>query len=78
MNKISNLKFSFVHIDFDLYQPTIDCFNFIKERLVNNAIVVVDDYNLINQEGVKEAIKSLNVDLRKSFQTSGGQLIIFN
>ena len=45
---------------------------------MNNAIVVVDDYNLINQEGVKEAIKSLNVDLRKSFQTSGGQLIIFN
>ena len=32
-SKISNLKFSFVHLDFDLYQPTIDCFNFIKDRL---------------------------------------------
>ena len=78
MKKISNLKFSFVHIDFDLYKPTIDCFNFVKNRLENKAILVVDDYNLINQEGVKKAIKDLKIDLNKSYQTSGGQLIIFN
>ena len=30
MKKISNLKYSFVHLDFDLYQPTIDCFKFIE------------------------------------------------
>ena len=33
MEKIANLKFSFVHLDFDLYQPTIDCFKFIENRL---------------------------------------------
>ena len=48
MNKISNLKFSFVHLDFDLYQPTIDSFNFIKDRVEKNAIILFDDYNLIN------------------------------
>ena len=78
MKKISALKYSFVHLDFDLYQPTIDCFNFIQPRLEKNAIIVVDDYNLINQEGVKKAIKDLKIDLRKSFQTQSGQLIIFN
>ena len=67
-----------MHIDFDLYKPTIDCFNFVKNRLENKAILVVDDYNLINQEGVKKAIKDLKIDLNKSYQTSGGQLIIFN
>ena len=77
MAKISDLKFSFVHLDFDLYQPTIDCFNFIKNRLEKNAIVLVDDYNLINQEGVKKAVADLNIDLNNGFQTQSGQLILY-
>ena len=75
--KISNLKFSFVHLDYDLYQPTIDCFNFIKNRLEKNAIILVDDYNFINQEGVKRAIKDLKIDLGKGIQTQSGQLILY-
>ena len=57
MNKIYDLKFSFVHIDFDLYNSTIDTFNFIKNRLEKNAIILFDDYNLINQEGVKKQLQ---------------------
>ena len=77
MKKISNLKFSFVHMDFDLYQPTKDCFIFIKDRLEKNAIILVDDYNFINQEGVKKAVTDLKIDLSKGIQTQSGQLIIF-
>ena len=40
-------------------------------------VVFIDDYNLINQEGVKQAIKDLNIDLSKSIQTQSGQLILF-
>ena len=78
MNKIRNLKFSFVHLDFDLYQSTIDTFNFIKDRLDENAILLFDDYNLINQEGVKKAVEDLKIDLNKGIQTQSGQLIIFS
>ena len=74
MNKISQIKFSFVHLDFDLYQPTIDCFNFIKNRLEKNAIILFDDYNFINQEELK-AVTDLKIDLDKTFQTQSGQLI---
>jgi len=77
MNKLVNLKFSFVHLDFDLYQSTIDTFNFIKNRLEKNAIILFDDYNLINQEGVKKAVKDLQIDLDRGIQTQSGQLIIF-
>ena len=77
MDKISNLKFSFVHLDFDLYKPTIDSFNFIKTRLEKNAIILFDDYNLINQEGVKKAVFDLNIDLNRGYQTQSGQLILF-
>ena len=78
MNKINNIKFSFVHLDFDLYQSTLDTFNFIKNRLEKNAIVLFDDYNLINQEGVKKAVADLKIDLDKGIQTQSGQLILFN
>ena len=78
MNKIKDLKFSFVHLDFDLYQSTIDTFNFVKDRLENNAIILFDDYNLINQDGVKKAVRDLKIDLDKGIQTQSGQLIIFN
>ena len=77
MNKIKDLKFSFVHLDFDLYQSTIDTFNFVKDRLENNAIILFDDYNLINQDGVKKAVRDLKIDLDKGIQTQSGQLIIF-
>ena len=77
MEKISNLKFSFVHMDFDLYKATKDCFIFIKDRLEKNAIILVDDYNFINQEGVKKAVLDLKIDLSQSIQTQSGQLIIF-
>ncbi len=78
MEKIVNLKFSFVHLDFDLYQSTMDTFNFISERLEKNAIILFDDYNFINQEGVKKAVEDLKIDLNKGIQTQSGQLIIFN
>lgn len=77
MNKITNLKFSFVHLDFDLYQSTVDTYNFIKDRLEDNAIILFDDYNLINQEGVKKAVADLKINLDRGIQTQSGQLIVF-
>ena len=78
LKKISNIKYSFVHLDFDLYKPTIDCFTFIKDRLEKNAIILVDDYNFINQEGVKKAVSDLKIDLSKGIQTQSGQLILYS
>ena len=60
-----------------MYQSTIDTFNFIKDRLEKNAILLFDDYNLINQEGVKKAVEDLKIDLNRGIQTQSGQLIIF-
>ena len=78
LKEISNIKYSFVHLDFDLYKPTIDCFTFIKDRLEKNAIILVDDYNFINQEGVKKAVSDLKIDLAKGIQTQSGQLILYS
>ena len=73
--EINSLKYSFVHIDFDLYKPTLEVIQFIKSRLENNAIILIDDYNFINQEGVKCAVRDSGMNLNKSIQTQSGQLI---
>ena len=75
--KISSIKYSFVHVDFDLYKPTLDVIKFIIPRLEENAIILLDDYNLINQEGVKWAVKDSGINISKCIQTQSGQLICY-
>jgi len=38
-------QYRFVHVDVDLYQPTLDSFEYFWPRLVPGAVVVCDDYN---------------------------------
>ncbi|HET6458464.1 MAG TPA: TylF/MycF/NovP-related O-methyltransferase [Nitrosopumilaceae archaeon] len=44
-NPITDLKFSFVHIDVDLYQSTMDCLKFFLPRLVQGGIILSHDYH---------------------------------
>ena len=75
--KISSIKYSFVHVDFDLYKPTLEVIKFIIPRLDKNAILLIDDYNLINQDGVKWAVKDSGINISKCMQTPSGQLICY-
>lgn len=43
--KVKNKKFSFVHIDVDLYDPTMNSLEFFYPRLVKGGIICCDDYN---------------------------------
>lgn len=36
---------AFAHFDFDLYQPTIDCLELIKDRLVKGSLISFDELN---------------------------------
>lgn len=78
LNFLNNLKFSFVHIDFDLYESTLNSLDFVLPKLKKNGILIIDDYNSINQSGVKQACKNSNLNLNKTFETSSGQLIFLN
>jgi predicted O-methyltransferase YrrM len=48
--------FSFVHVDVDLYQPTLDSFEFFYQRLATGGVMVFDDYGCIQFPGAKKAI----------------------
>ncbi|MAV82973.1 MAG: hypothetical protein CMI90_05890 [Pelagibacteraceae bacterium] len=55
-NKINDVKFSFVHIDVDLYQPTLDSLKYFFPKLIKGGIIVCDDYNYSDFPGAKKAV----------------------
>jgi len=75
--ELKSKKYSFVHFDFDLYAPTLAAIKFIIPRLEKSAILLFDDYNFINQEGVKAAVKDSDINLNRSIETQSGQLICY-
>lgn len=48
-------EFCFVHIDVDLYQPTLDSLSFFYPNLVSGGMIVCDDYGYSTCPGAKKA-----------------------
>jgi O-methyltransferase len=78
-NEVSDQEFIFVHIDVDLYQPTLDSLNFFYPRLKKNGVIIVDDYGYSQFPGAKKSVDDFlaknNYSLFLSLLT-GGCLII--
>lgn len=55
-NDLGNKKYSFVHIDVDLYRPIKDCCEFFWPRLCQNGVMVFDDYGCTQFPGAKIAV----------------------
>ena len=51
---INKKQFSFVHLDVDLYQSTLDCLKFFFPRMVNGGIILSHDFHT---NGVKKAFR---------------------
>jgi hypothetical protein len=47
--------YRFVHIDTDLYKPTLDCLEYFGRRLSPGGVIVVDDYSSRKCPGVPKA-----------------------
>lgn len=53
---VINNKFSFVHIDVDIYQSVLDSCGFFYPRMVSGGIIVFDDYGFVSCPGAKRAV----------------------
>ncbi len=69
--KMEDKKYSFVHIDVDLYQSTLECLGFFYSRLVSGAALVVDDYGMSSCPGVKVAVDEFMSDKAEILVGSG-------
>ena len=65
--EVSTTRFSFVHIDVDMYQPIRDSFAFFYPRLVGHGIMVFDDYGAPSFPGAKQAIDEKLVEFDHPF-----------
>lgn len=59
---VADRAFSFVHIDVDLYQPTLESIRFFYPRLNNGGVLVCDDYGFTSCEGATKAIDEFLAD----------------
>lgn len=50
-----NCKFSFVHLDCDIYQSVRKCLEWFYPRMVPGGVIILDDYNEPNCPGAKLA-----------------------
>ena len=53
-DEVKDKQFSFVHIDVDLYQPTLDALFFFYERLNKRGVLICDDYGFSTCPGTKK------------------------
>jgi len=42
--KLENLSFSFVHLDIDLYAPTLECLEFFYSRMERGGVIISHDF----------------------------------
>ena len=78
-DEIKEKKFSFVHIDVDLYEPTLKSLEFFFPRLVSGGIIIFDDYNFHIWDGGKKAWDEFFKDKKYFFfyeNPTGGCFII--
>jgi hypothetical protein len=54
--EVADKRFSFVHIDVDLYEPTRDSVAFFYDRLNPGAVMLFDDYGFATCPGAKLAV----------------------
>lgn len=71
-------KFSFVHIDVDLYEPTLESMKFFYPRLAAGGIIVCDDYGFTTCTGATKAIEEFLHDKPEKMISlcSGGGFMI--
>jgi len=75
---IADQRFAFVHIDVDLYQPTLDSVSFFYPRMSEGGVILCDDYGFTSCPGATQAIDEYLADKKEkmiSLSCGGGFLI---
>lgn len=60
---LTSEKFSFVHLDTDLYKSTLDSLEFFWPKMVDGGRIISHDYNSSNLDGVKKAFREFFSDI---------------
>jgi O-methyltransferase len=71
--------FSFVHMDMDLYQPTLEALKYFYPRVSSGGYMIVHDYSNIKWPGIRKAVDEFFND-KKEFPVympdNGGSVLV--
>ncbi|WP_028062447.1 glycosyltransferase [Solirubrobacter soli] len=56
LRELPDQQFALVHLDVDLYLPTLECLRYFVERLVPGGAIVVDDFGAPSCPGIIQAV----------------------
>lgn len=77
-HEVADLSFAFVHIDVDLFQPTLDSVRFFYPRINAGGILICDDYGFSTCPGATKAIDTFMSDKPEPIiRLASGGCIIF-
>jgi O-methyltransferase len=71
--------FSFVHMDMDLYQPTIEALRYFYPIVSSGGYIIVHDYSNITWPGIKKAVDEFFTDKKEHpvyMPDNGGSVLI--
>ena len=74
--EVSNRTFSFLHIDVDLYQPTLDSLVFFYPLMTSGGVIVCDDYGFETCSGAKLAMDEYFSGKEKVLSLTTGQGVV--
>jgi O-methyltransferase len=60
--EVADQYFSFLHVDVDIYQPTLDTIAFFYPRMSNGGIILSDDYGFASCPGARKAVDEFFAD----------------
>jgi hypothetical protein len=62
LDVVTESRFRLVHIDVDLYQPTLDSLRFFYSRMNPGGVIILDDYGFTNCPGAFKATREFMRD----------------
>ncbi|MEZ5792029.1 MAG: TylF/MycF/NovP-related O-methyltransferase [Nitratireductor sp.] len=76
-DEVADRNFCLVHVDVDLYQPTLDSFKFFYDRTVSGGMMICDDYGSVHYPGARLAMDEFFADKQeKPIELPSGQSFI--
>ena len=66
-NKFKNIKIKLCHIDVNTYKSTSETFNYVKNKMVKNGVIIFDDYGIFSVFGVKKFVDKIKKNNKEFF-----------
>ncbi len=74
--QVTSNQFAFVHIDVDVYNSALHCFEWTWPKLVVGGAIVFDDYGFLGCEGVTRMVNELDLPNASIIYNLNGHAVV--